>query len=156
MSKADLYRKYADALELCEKLGINSRQAIRFNGYYADNDNCPRFDNPSKSYLFPLAVIEGKPVFAGDVLYWISNRQSVIVVDGMNLTSEHLTFELPPKPRTFTMNGVEFDVPAKTRTSCNQDAVRIGEEWYLFKDSCEANDFITLLQILLNGDQDKL
>ncbi len=156
MTKADLHRKYADALDLCEKYKLNWRNAVQVNGGYLSTP--PDFANPNYTHTFPIAVIEGKPVFV-DTLY-TKHGSHFKIEDNQSYNSESLAENLtwnPPKPKTFTLNGVEFEVPTKQRTPGSQYyTLSFFGVNYFFKDSCEANDFITLLQILLNGDQDKL
>lgn len=156
MTKSDLYRKWADTLDLCEKYKV--KPYVKCNGYHITS---PWFGDVDAidSHQFPVGVLEGKLVFPGDKIWHkVDSKNDFIAVD-KQYYSDYLTHNYswnPRKPKTFTLNGVEFDLPSKTRTSCKQHAMQFGKEWYLFKDSREANDLLTLVQILLNGDADKL
>jgi hypothetical protein len=154
MSKADLHRKYADALDLCEKHGIDEFCAVRYKGNYVP---ASYFKDIASDYTFPVAVIEGKPVFLGDELYE-SSGYKITVTNGEALMADSLALNYswnPPKPKTFTLNGVEFEAPSKQRTSEKQYHFSFLGVSYFFKDSKAGIDFLTCLQILLNGEQDK-
>jgi hypothetical protein len=59
----------------------------------------PNYDGNPISYKFPLAVVEGKPVFVGDELYWRGSKTKISEyangLDGLQDWSWN-----PPKPAT--------------------------------------------------------
>ena len=154
MTKADLHRKYADALDLCAKHMIGMVYAVKIDGNIFEG--WPKFNLPPSSYAFPIAVVEDKAVFVGDTLYWTSNRQSVIVVEGMNLTSEHLTFELPPKPKTFVLNKVEYPLPARKAGELPLCSLVISGVAYYFESIGDMRAVRKAIENLLDGKQEQM
>lgn len=148
MKKSDLYRKYADALDLCEKHGIDILQAVK---YYGDTCNrCPVFTDKADTYSFPVAVVEGKPVFVGDVLFNIYGVANTIKeVTNQDIFAKNYTWE-PPKPRTFMLNGVEFPAPSKINPEFGYAASLLGNTYY-FKSLDECNRIRKALICLFDG-----
>jgi hypothetical protein len=68
--RSDLHRKYADMIDMCEGTKVKARQCVRFDGSIIYS--APMFNGYIDSYRFALAIVEDKPVFTGDVLYWKS------------------------------------------------------------------------------------
>lgn len=67
MKRSDLHRKYADMIDMCEGTKVKARQCVRFDGSIIYS--APMFNGYIDSYRFALAIVENRPVFAGDVLY---------------------------------------------------------------------------------------
>jgi hypothetical protein len=108
MKLSELHRKYSDALELCEMHGIDHLNAIKFNGDFLQG--FPVLNYPDDDFTFPVAVVEGKPVFVDDVLYDALGRKVIVATTFKQsmVTTESWS---PPKPKTFMLNGVEFIAP---------------------------------------------
>ncbi|MBI4808486.1 MAG: hypothetical protein HY799_06040 [Nitrosomonadales bacterium] len=91
-TKADLQAEYIRIFTLCENTGLNKLSCIRVGGVplslcelefvdpelkpvtYQDlvlkPERCmPKFDKPPEEYSFARAILENKPVFAGDVIF---------------------------------------------------------------------------------------
>ena len=67
MSKAELYRRYADVIEMAEKVSVEPIKCVRF---YGVTKSVPDFlSDDTDGYEFAIGIVEGKPVFIGDVLY---------------------------------------------------------------------------------------
>ena len=72
MKKSDLYREYARVIDMCEGTGLEQFDCMKYMGcIYRDHNGSknPSFDRPASEFSFALAIVEGKPVFEGDVLY---------------------------------------------------------------------------------------
>ncbi len=114
-SKSDLHRKYADALDLCDKHGIERSFAVRID----EVDFCqyPDFSRHFKAYSFPLAVVENKPVFKGDKLWNIAVGFEFTVTDSpLTLLDKNCSWE-KPKPKTFILNGDKHILPTRCSLS---------------------------------------
>lgn len=119
-TKADLHREYARVCDLCEGVEVKSWKCVRMNTlgtirYYFDD---PKFIEPPERYQFALAIVEGKPVFPGDLLYnKITGKQSTIFSEivGNRLTLENWSWN-PPQPKKLVLNGVELPMPCDYAT----------------------------------------
>jgi len=67
MKKSDLYREYARVIDMCEADEISTYGCVKHNGIPLSG--VPYFNNEPAKWEFALAIVEGKPVFEGDVLY---------------------------------------------------------------------------------------
>ena len=68
MKKSDLYREYARIVDMCESTNIKPKECVKHGGFTLsryDKD----FNHLPDSYSFAIAIVEGMPVFEGDVLY---------------------------------------------------------------------------------------
>jgi len=94
MTLKEYYEQYAKVMLLChEYIHIHPEECIKCNG-------TPLIDlqfsfDESDDYTFARAIIEDRAVFAGDVLYWTTNKHSITVDEFMNLDSEFLTWTDP-------------------------------------------------------------
>jgi len=94
-SRVQLLRDAADSIEMQEKHGIiptarvNYLRAplLTYGHFYITND-----------WEFPLAVVEGKPVFVGDELYLDGNK--IKTWNGMDIGCLPRWSWNPPKPKT--------------------------------------------------------
>lgn len=108
--QAELYRKAADTIEMCEKYCVEPK--IKYFGNFENLKTCTfRYD--LENYLFPLAVVEGKLVFKGDELYDKSgNKRKALYVKKSFCGIDSIYEEFgcfahidncswnPPKPKT--------------------------------------------------------
>ena len=98
MKKSEFFRKAADCIEMCESAGI--APTAKYDGATQHCEFSARFYD---RYEFPLAIVEGKPVFAGDKLYGdkggIFTAHECLTIHG---GSEKLSWN-PPKPKTVTI-----------------------------------------------------
>lgn len=116
-TRADLHREWARVLDMCEDAGVNDpSDCVRFMDKVALPD--PSFNERPTTYEFALAIVEGNPVFRGDVLYCTDNNCHVCKANGTTkfiagvepFDPNKCTWN-PPKPKTITINGVEVKVP---------------------------------------------
>ncbi len=161
--KADLHRKYANALDLCDKHGIDTESACRVDDctYYGT----PTFTMESSSYTFPVAVVEGKCVFVGDKLWHKDGTE--YTVQAVENHSGRMAFRTihspyidgdfadnyswnPPKPKTFVLNGVELVMPLITPDNYS---LVLGSRTYFFKAKEDGDNVYEALCNLLDGKQ---
>ena len=135
MKVSDLHRKYAAALDLCEKHGVNKLYAIRFDGKFLSF--LPNFDLSIDKYSFPVAVVERKPVFVGDKLFAPCGSEITIDEYLFELVKENVLVEKlswqPPKQKTFMLNGVEFVCPTRKKTESNPYVQVILNDFFILK-----------------------
>ena len=67
MIRADLYRRYADMIDMCNGTKLEPYQCVKINDWIVTGT--PGFNSDSNSYIFAVAIVEDRPVFVGDVLY---------------------------------------------------------------------------------------
>ena len=67
MTRADLYRRYADVIEMCEGKNVEPWSCVKIDREVLESQ--PTFTWPPDNYTFAVAIVEGQPVFIGDVLY---------------------------------------------------------------------------------------
>jgi hypothetical protein len=113
MKLSELHRKYADALDLCERHDLEPTRAIKLDDKFLTYQS--NLSSPQDCYTFPVAVVEGNPVFVGDDLYNPFGLRVKITNDMVDdienvLMSVNYTWN-PPKPKTFMLNGVELPAP---------------------------------------------
>ena len=110
MKKSDVLRKEAELRDMVEGTDVEWFECVKQHGYFFKSS--PMFDADYGTYEFALAVVEGKPVFKGDELYFSCNTQSDKVNSGHNLTSGCWSWN-PPKKKTISFNGEELPMPMK-------------------------------------------
>lgn len=151
MKISELHRKYADALDLCEKNNICYTNAVRL--YKNELNSRPLFIEDPKEYSFPVAIVEGKPVFIGDELFnAFGEKMKVFDVQDPKALSENYSWSLP-KPKTFMLNGVEFDMPEKYCTLNNGYGANILGSIYYFKSLGEYNKLRKLIGNILTENK---
>ncbi len=90
MNIETFYKNLATVLILCHDTDIDPYDCVKDWGIPLSR--LGRKYRQAGNYTFARAIIEGKPVFVGDTLYWRTNRGPVIVTDTMNLESEFLSW----------------------------------------------------------------
>jgi hypothetical protein len=112
MTLAKLYEEAARVAKLIEGTDIKIEECIKHDGHVMGST--PFFDSPASFYEFALAIVEGKPVFKGDVIYGRSGvrfiageiRDSYICERGYSLRGSGVSqppsecMWNPPKPKT--------------------------------------------------------
>ena len=67
MKRSDLFREYARVIDMCEGTGIAAYKGVKQNREVLCDH--ARLDRDPDTYTFAIGICEGKPVFAGDVLW---------------------------------------------------------------------------------------
>ena len=136
MKKSDLYREYARlhreyarVIDMCEGAGIDPRLCWKYSGVI---QSCsPLLNGTPEEYEFALAIVEGKPVFEGDVLYFdgtcvaadivVHRATADYIVDQKggcwSIDKLHWT---PPKPKTITVT-----IPRPDNVTWNDDFIKL-------------------------------
>ena len=109
-TKADSYMEWARIIDMCEGTGVDLNSCWKYEG--VNINGMPYFDSELEQYEFALGIVEGKPVFKGDELYW-KKGGSLFEWEKVEFTNsknyEQLTWTKPE--RTFSLNGVELPCP---------------------------------------------
>jgi hypothetical protein len=110
MTLAKLYEEAARVAKLIENTPIKMLSCIKHNGrvctYY------PQFNSDPSEYEFCLAIVEGKPVFKGDHL-WFPQYPSCQYVSGCWKYSNFIGASWnAPKPKTVMVELLREDAEA--------------------------------------------
>jgi len=80
--RSDLFRQYARVIDMCEGTNVNALDCIKFNDrplVERNKSNEPEFILDPSCYDFAIAILEGKPLFAGDTVYCITKGSAMII-----------------------------------------------------------------------------
>lgn len=83
---ADLYRRYADTIEICTAAGEAAVRCVQYNGLVLDE--IPSFQGDSAHYTFAIGVVEDLPVFVDDKV-WSSDDNRMVTVLGIDPECRH-------------------------------------------------------------------
>jgi len=163
MKQSDLYREYARVIDMCEphrESGIHPNDCVIHNDHRLSG--VPYFNNEPANWKFAIAIVEGKPVFEGDVLYHYLEPKGCRVVSlhekGLVAFSfesntndfvyvKNLSWNPPAPPRkTITINGNEYPAPDN---SDSWFGVNINGKFFSYKNSMDAVDVTNALLSLL-------
>ena len=99
---ADIYKAWANVLEMCEGTKVNPNDCYKCFGYIVGKR--PAFDSLPENYDFAIGIVEDKPVFIGDTLYdgtgekFVANDNDFY---GFKYRYNNSLFSCnPPKPKT--------------------------------------------------------
>jgi hypothetical protein len=133
MKKSDLYREWARVLDMCEGTNVKPEYCWKLMGVLRDRE--PDLGASPNNYEFALAILEDKPVFAGDKLYF-PNGTPCIIEDNELLDILSVLSWRFPQNKTFMLNGEQLPCPEKS----NEYELRIvgfEENNYKFIKSCD-------------------
>ena len=74
---ADLHRELARVLDMCEGTSVNPDTCWKFDGIR--KSVAPFLTAPPSLYSFAIAIVENKPVFIGDELYYTPDGDKVTI-----------------------------------------------------------------------------
>ena len=74
-TKADLYRKYADMIDMCEGTKVEPVECVKHDLYICCTQ--PKFNRPAWEYEFAHCIVEDKAVFTGDELYYKGEKVNI-------------------------------------------------------------------------------
>lgn len=131
MKRSDLFREYVRVIDMCEGTGVPPQCCINVCGVPWDSPDCPTFTKPSENYEFALAILEGKPVFKGDELYFKNGAR--YMWGGRRCVSEYITELTWTKPRTFTLNGEVLPRPRGPITEGPGYELRVADRSWFFE-----------------------
>lgn len=115
-TRADLFRRWADVLDMCGGNESHAQMCVKYGGGFELPQ--PFLTGRPEYYEFAIDIVEGKPVFRGDVLYCTDSNCHVCKANGTTkfiagvepFDPNKCTWN-PPKPKTITINGVEVKAP---------------------------------------------
>ena len=109
MKKSDLHREWARVIDMCEGTNVDPGDCLRIDGAPC-HLRYPLFGDNPDSYTFAVAILEGKPLFVGDEVYWKNGKDRFDWDRGeMDDYQESLT-RVDPK-YTITLNGEKLPAP---------------------------------------------
>lgn len=157
MKKYDLYKKWGWVLETCEGTNVNPRDCWKYNGKFVGFE--PEFTDFPGRYEFMVAILEDRPVFAGDKVYAKLIDKEVIVGNeqewGKNKEWDHSRFSWTTPKNAFLLNGEELPCPQKDYSAFNLDLNSWGPygrkngSRYYFKSESDLDAAINALHKLL-------
>ena len=111
-TKAELHREYGRACDMCNENGsaLKSWSCVKYLDVQFEGE--PEFDKAPSDYMFALAIVEGKPVFPGDLLYEKETGKPYAVSFNKKCGYEYLTW-IPPKTKTIMINGYKVPEPER-------------------------------------------
>lgn len=121
-NRADLLIAAGESIKMQEKAGIEP--VVKFDGGIrsAEVSNFGSSKFGIQEYEFPLAVVEGKPVFVGDELYSMRSGKKIVI--GNSLSGSCFGADwvavvswLPPKSRTVMVELLREDAEYLSRTA---------------------------------------
>lgn len=148
MKRSDLYRKWARVLDMCDGTDVSPNICVKYAG---DNSDCEiRFTSHPDNYEFAVAILEGKPVFAGDMVWGkkverylkTSDLSSQYTIND-NCCSWH-----EPKKKTFVLNSVELPSPVSNSNGVRLDFLGVD---YFFETVEDRNKVAAAIADLLDG-----
>jgi hypothetical protein len=128
---ADVLRRAADMMDMCRNTDVNAIQCIKYGGGSAYGYN----GNP-ELYEFAHRILEGKPVFTGDVVYDSYGRHYTVKEDGWPMkykdSTEEMSWTKPTPRKMITMpDGSEIPTPDGVYTDY---CVTAGDCFYFYKN----------------------
>lgn len=136
----DLMREYVRVADMCKGTPLEDRpwECVWLDGgtIMESEDQFQRAILAGCNVKFALAILEGKPVFVGDKLWWSSTNSFISVEDTETFRQVREPFwswtTSTPK-RTFMLNGVELPCPDKNAEQSNYVFQINGERFRFFK-----------------------
>ena len=100
MNQNDLYIEYARVIQMCKGTALENTPWVCVKIYDGFHSH-PQFNRSPELYKFAIAILEDKPVFVGDTLYWKTTGEEYIVNSYNKCTSMPLGYMTwqPPKPK---------------------------------------------------------
>ncbi|MFA6198871.1 MAG: hypothetical protein WC679_00460 [Bacteroidales bacterium] len=145
MTESDLYRKFANVVDLCADKNVSRWNCIKYDGEVFDI--MTTFTRNPDYYEFAIAIIDDTPIFENDILYdkdgnaktakeW-SNK---IYIDGFLTTKKQVN--------TLYLNGLALPMPCMKQFS--KETINIH-----FETSEKANRFLEVFMSIINGQKEK-
>lgn len=152
MKESDLHREYARIIDMCEGTGLPVKECVKLRGQIVDLDVKPRFDDRPDDYSFAVAILEGKPLFVGDEVYWKSAGSEFDWDKGLFPDAEDYQEALTRTPaRTITLNGEKLPAPEGSSGFALYIA-GAGTARYIFQSSKARDSVENAIYKLLKGD----
>ena len=115
MRISDLYREWARVLDMCEGTNVDPGLCWMYAGKGRNISGTPVFIENPEQYSFAVAILEDKPVFVGDKVWYTSLNRFVKIKNAIQIElvirGGQAAWQ-PPK-KTFTLNGEELPCPSE-------------------------------------------
>jgi len=133
--------------------GIEPWVCVRYNGEQATTQSHPHLKQIDGEYTFAITVLEGKPVFIGDKLYY-KDTEFIVADCSEKQSFSNCTWTPPPptKKRTFMLNGQEYGSPINDVNGCRLDFLGVD---YYFETFRERNNIASAINNILQNARDK-
>lgn len=143
MKRSDLHREWARVLDMCDGTEVKPEDCWKYDS--GPQLGClPVLDSDHTKYQFAVAILEGKPVFVGDNLYWKKDGARFDWASGA--LYENLSWT-PPK-RTFMLNGIELPCLAQPPADWS---LLIGSTVHYFESEDDYNKVRNALNKILDA-----
>jgi hypothetical protein len=153
---ADVLRRAQDMVDMCKGTEVVWHRCIKHRSipfcYFPDFSDIP------ESYDFAHCLLDGKPVFTGDVVYGKSGSAYTIKSDGklklgdigsVDFDPDNFTWTKPTPRKMIEINGDKFPAPDYGRVAGYY--IRIYNKEYFYKDESERDEVATALQKLMES-----
>lgn len=138
-----------DAYNKQHGTNIKPQQCIKVDGGKWNVSQHPFFDTDPSEYSLAVAIIENKPVFYGDDIYFKQDGARVTVVPGSTINHKAWTLTPPKKKRTFELNGQQLPCPTDIFDDFMLD---VFGEYFCFKSVDDINKVKkAILDVLKNA-----
>ena len=152
MKKSDLFREWARVIDMCEGTGVEPIECLRIDGTPCRLKN-PRFNDDPECYTFAVSILEGKPLFVGDEVYWKNTGEQFEWAKRLLINAERYQEQLTrtPPERTITLNGEKLPKPDSDGRFCLY-VVGFSEHRHYFKNAEDLIKVDDAIYKLLKGD----
>jgi len=117
--RSDIYRELARVMDLCDGIkNVNYWNCIKLRGKICAIN--PSLSNDLNEYEFAIAVVEDRPVFVGDVLYYKNYRQKAIGLignDSLQVVSDDCDSKYNNKVGAINFSDLSWN-PPKPKALC--------------------------------------
>ena len=145
---ADVLRRAASTLEMCDGTEVWWRTCVKFNGAVLANTGADIFGDP-ELFEFAHCLLDGKPVFTGDVVYGVYGGMWEVQESGSpllhNLSGYTWTKQTPRK--WIEINGEPLPAPDGDFST----GYFSGVQGYYYKNSNTAQIVFKALQKLMES-----
>ncbi len=111
MKMSDLHREWARVLDMCEGTSVDPSECVRYSGVSGFcRERELSFSGNPEHYIFAISILEGRPLFFGDEVYWKSSG-SRLEWGSIKSTAYPGKITWTPVKRTITLNGEKLPAP---------------------------------------------
>lgn len=179
-TKEELYLEYARCINMCKGEDVRSWECVRLIAESKFSKH-PIFNSEPEDYKFAIFILDGKPVFPGDILYLKSDiRKCEVCIGGyyriendmlpdlfvsedwnryMHGVKCELSWNPPVQKKAFTVNGIELPCPINNGPIVNNIlTIRSSKYSSCFEFQCDddADSFaLELIKIIRTASEER-